>query len=580
MKKNVLALLLALAMAAMLLSGCGSQSAISPAASASEPEPAASETETAAVEPEETIAEAPAEAPEEPSAEEPEEEPEDAPDYRESMTYPLADGSVSFTILHAEPALGPMSGQMGMATYGDFDTIAAGTEYIGVTPEWQSLSAMSGETQFNLIVASGDYPDVFTSIDKYYTGSFAKALEDEVIVTIDPELMAENMPEYWNLLEDDPDLKQAVTVEDGDFLAWYSVFDKTIVNEGYFIRQDWCDILGMDVPTSIDELNDFAYGIQAELDLSSVLIMGEDLGTLAEAWGVGGTVSSGSGFAYHREGDKIVADITSDRYHDYVEQLHQWYVDRIVSQNFTELDTGNMAGDQERLLAANETAIVHTMVNSMDNLTNPNPDFAIAPMVVTVDGGNIHTGQGERQFDTCSISSQCDDDLYPYIYGWMNYWYTEEGAMACSYGVEGLDYEVNADGSIRYLPNITENDLGYPPMLYSRARCFSGASFGLMYQDRTVPFFSDAQTNAIDVWTSRTDNEEAVPNALSLTTEESEVVAQYATDLATYISEEIPKFVTGDRDLSTWDDFMQDVDGLHVDELTAVYQAAFDRYVN
>ena len=32
--------------------------------------------------------------------------------------------------------------------------------------------------------------------------------------------------------------------------------------------------------------------------------------------------------------------------------------------------------------------------------------------------------------------------------GWMNYWYTEEGAMAGSYGVEGKDYQVNADGSI------------------------------------------------------------------------------------------------------------------------------------
>jgi hypothetical protein len=51
------------------------------------------------------------------------------------LSYPISDGSVSFTILHAEPQLGPMSGQMDMSTYGDFETIAAATEYIGVTPE-------------------------------------------------------------------------------------------------------------------------------------------------------------------------------------------------------------------------------------------------------------------------------------------------------------------------------------------------------------------------------------------------------------------------------------------------------------
>ena len=199
-------------------------------------------------------------------------------------------------------------------------------------------------------------------------------------------------------------------------------------------------------------------------------------------------------------------------------------------------------------------------------------------MVVTVDGGNIHTGQGERQFDSCSISTQCDPDLIPYIMGWMNYWYTEEGAMAGCYGVEGLDYEQDADGTIRYLPNITENELGYPPMLYSRARCFSGACFGLMYQDRTVPFFTDAQTEAIATWTSRTDDLCAVPNTLSLNVAESEVVALYATDLATYISEEVPKFVTGDRDLAQWDSFVADCEGMHVDELLAAYQGAYDRY--
>jgi len=234
----------------------------------------------------------------------------------------------------------------------------------------------------------------------------------------------------------------------------------------------------------------------------------------------------------------------------------------------------------EAELAADRTVICKTLVNSWDNLItlNPDPDFELAPMVVTVDGGNIHTGRGERQFDSCSLSSTCDPELYPYILGWMNYWYTEEGAMLGSYGIQGVDYDYDENGDIYYLESITQNEYGYPPMLYSRARCFSGAAFGLMYQDRTVPFYTEVQTDCIDLWTSRTDDEAAVPMSLSLTTAESEIVAQYATDLATYISEEIPKYVTGDRDLATWGDFMSTVESMHVEELTAVYQAAYDRY--
>lgn len=570
MKKNLLCLLLALTMLLTLFAGCGT-------------EPASDTTSVAEVSVEKT-AEPTAQPAPEPAA--PDSATEDSAadaetaDFvpAEPLTYPLADGDVTFTILHSEPMLGPMSGQMNMSTYGDFETIAAGTEYIGVTPEWQSLSQMNGSEQFNLIAASGDYPDVWTAIDKYYAGGFQKAYEDEVIIKLD-DYLEQDMPEYWNQVHESPELLKAVTNDDGEFMAWYSIYDKTVVNQGYFIRKDWCDMVGKEIPTTIDQLNEILYAVKDQTGYETVLLLGEGLDTLAEAWRVNGTAASGSGFAYHREGDTLVADIPSENYRSYIEQLHQWYMDGIVSKNFSELDTSNMSGVMEKQLAGNLTGVVNTMVNSMDNLVNDDPNFELAPIVVTVDGENIHTGTGERQFDSSSISSQCDESLIPYILGWMNYWYTEEGPMAGSYGVEGLDYEKDADGTIRYLPNITENELGYPPMLFSRARCFSGAAFGLMYQDRTVPFFTEAQNNAIEVWTSRTDSEGAISNALCLSPEEGEIVSLYATDLATYVAEEVPKFVTGDRDFTQWDTFIETCEGMHLDELLAAYQGAYDRFV-
>lgn len=571
MKKRIPALLLAVAMLLGLLAGCGGQTSAEPSETSMVSEPEVEAASAVETEDEEEPQESLEESLEEGLV-------EDAFVPSEPLSYPLADGDVSFTILHAEPQLGPMSSSMPMTSYGDFDTIAAGTEYIGVTPEWQSLSQMTADTQFNLIIASGDFPDVICGVDKYYTGGFMKAYEEEVIIALD-DYIAEGMPTYWNLVHEDDTLLKAVTADNGSYMAWYSIYDKTIVNEGYFIRKDWCDLVGMEVPTSIDEMNDFVYAIQSKLDLETVLLMGEGLDTLASAWGIAATTASGSGFAYHREGDVLVADITSERYESYIRQLHQWYEDGIVSRNFTELDTSNMSGTLEAELAANRTAIASTMVNSMDNLKNDDPNFELVAMVCTQDGGNIHQGQGERQFDSCSISTACDEDLIPYIMGWMDYWYTEEGAMAGSYGVLGLDYQVNDDGSISYLENITENEYGYPPMLYSRARCFSGASFGLMYQDRTVPFYTEKQTAAIDTWTSRTDDLEAVPDSLGLNSEESDIVAQYATDLATYISMEVPKFVTGDRSFDDWDAFVEECEGMNVAELLEAYQNAYDRYM-
>lgn len=206
MKKNLLSLVLAWIMLLTLFAGCGETPAsdTSPA-----PEPSVTDAEPA------PAPEPPQESPEpEISAEDSAEAPADTLDLRPPLTYPLADGDVTFTFLHVEPQLGPMSGQMNMSSYGDFDTIAAGTEYIGVTPQWQSLSQMSGDTQFNLIIASGDYPDVIGAVEKYYVGGLIKAREDDVIIPLD-DYIGDNMPEYWNLVQEDEALRRAVTVDDG-----------------------------------------------------------------------------------------------------------------------------------------------------------------------------------------------------------------------------------------------------------------------------------------------------------------------------------------------------------------------------
>ena len=152
MKKRLFPCLLTVGMLLSLLAGCGE----TPASESSIADP---------VPPNEAPVSTPQQAPDLPSAAAPEDSQQESMQEAEAfvpsapLSYPLADGSVTFTILHPEPQLGPMSGSMPMTTYGDFETIAAGTEYIGVTPEWQSLSQMTADTQFNLIIAAGDYPD-------------------------------------------------------------------------------------------------------------------------------------------------------------------------------------------------------------------------------------------------------------------------------------------------------------------------------------------------------------------------------------------------------------------------------------
>ena len=67
---------------------------------------------------------------------------------------------------------------------------------------------------------------------------------------------------------------------------------------------------------------------------------------------------------------------------------------------------------------------------------------------------------------------------------------------------------------------------------------------------------------------------------LKFTSEENEVIAQYKTDLDTYVKERLSLWISGEEQLTddTWQKYIEQCKKLHVDELTKVYQKAVDRY--
>ena len=71
----------------------------------------------------------------------------------------------------------------------------------------------------------------------------------------------------------------------------------------------------------------------------------------------------------------------------------------------------------------------------------------------------------------------------------------------------------------------------------------------------------------------------AVPT-LSMTTEESDILSLYGTDITTYASEMLPKFIMGELSMDEWDAYVAELENMHIDEITEAYQNAYDRYLN
>ena len=103
----------------------------------------------------------------------------------------------------------------------------------------------------------------------------------------------------------------------------------------------------------------------------------------------------------------------------------------------------------------------------------------------------------------------------------------------------------------------------------------------LLSQDGRAISITSARISAkvfITNWNAGQDNKYAMPLGLSMTAEESDAVNSRITDIRTYVTENAGKFITGDRPLSDWDAFQEEIHRLGIDECIAAYQTAADRY--
>ena len=91
--------------------------------------------------------------------------------------------------------------------------------------------------------------------------------------------------------------------------------------------------------------------------------------------------------------------------------------------------------------------------------------------------------------------------------------------------------------------------------------------------------------NSYDIFESKIDWDtltDAYPSDyVSYTTEESEIIRRWSTDLNTYTEECTPKFITGIMNLEgDYDAYVERTLSFGYEELKEVYQAAYDRFIS
>ena len=349
MKKKLTAMLLVLAML-LALAACGGTTGSEAASSAA---PAANSAEQTAAPSEQPETSASAEVPATSQVETISAEPEQA--FNDTViTYPLSDGE-HLSIWCAKPGGPPIVRD----SWSELEIFQKAEEHLGVTMDWTEVDMFAMETQFNLMMAAGDYTDIISGVVQNYSTGVVGAYEDGVVMDI-ADLVYDNMPNYWNLVHADSEKEKYVTTEDGKELAIYVVNDQPLTERGLLIRSDWLDTVGMDTPETFDELEDVLTAFKNEYNCSDPLYVGDD--------------------------NKLVCSYMTDNYRDYVEMMSRWIKAGLVNGDMLLNSESVSMNDTQTYICNENTGAYHTSANQLSTYYtySSNKDFDVTPINVVV----------------------------------------------------------------------------------------------------------------------------------------------------------------------------------------------------
>ena len=585
MKKRI-ALLCVFSLLLGLLAGCASssQTPSQPAAEAASAEPAAEPSPPPIAEPAAAPepAQAPAVEPEaEQSASEPaEEESNSAPDAElaySTVAFPFTDEPVTLEYYLAAPNI-PAGG--GIDGYADMQVIQDLEAASGVHIYFNEISFAAYTTQFQLMCASGLYPDMMSNVQQYYSTGAVGAYEDEIIIPLN-DLLEENAPDFLRLIE-----SKGVTSElkddNGNILYFVQLLDSLAQKSGCVVRGDWLDALNMDVPETVSQMEDVLVAFKQTYDCQQPLYMtsSNSGANLAGAFGLSGDGTDGG---LMQVDGQITTVFVQEEYLDYIQLLHSWFEKGLFSQDYVSTDYDPFAQLEKTLLATNDVGVWSANLNDLpgyDGVAEEGFYLYAVPALVREPGDVLHFNTlSYVENSTVSISTLCQ---YPELAAnWSNYWYTDEGYLQYNYGVQDLTFTFDDAGEVEYTDMVYNNDLGFSGSQFLRLYCLAGQLPGYQAQRRTACFYNELQNQAWDIWTdSLGDSANTIPSGVTLTAEESTEYSNRISDIETYVSENIPKFILGMKPFEEWDEFIDNILASDIDRCVEIYQIALDRYNN
>ncbi|NLA52483.1 MAG: extracellular solute-binding protein, partial [Alcaligenaceae bacterium] len=417
-----------------------------------------------------------------------------------------------------------------------------------------------------------------------------------VVVNVS-EKYKDKMPNWFSILENNEDIRRAVTLDDGTSALFCHIeLDlKRGAYAGNFIRGDWLENVGMEVPTTVDELYEVLVAFRDQDPNKNgqpdKIPWVEDkgfaaIGVLAGSWGL------------------IYQDIQRDpndpnkitywplvndgaNFTDFITTLNKWYKEKLLDQEFASQDDSQ----REAKILSHQggfgfayTVHYNTWSSTLKETVPEAKMVGLKPLVGIAGkpyGTNhAHVRPAAPNEGNCITVQAEKDGVIDACLKFIDYLYSEEGSTLINWGIEGVSYTVEPDGTKKWTDAIT-NDPEF--RLQDKVFVYAIPTWGswpkIMDYDAwaSIELTTDEAKQAHEnYW--QADTGILVPPLL-LSQQEGERYSQIMTDVNTALSENFVKFVMGTRPLSEISRLPQEIKDMGIEEAMEIYQRAYDRYM-
>lgn len=484
-----------------------------------------------------------------------------------------------FAIMGGQSALSP--------GYDNNVVLNALQDEAGISIDWTTMSESLGE-QVNIRIAGNELPDAFMGVG-FSNYDISRYGDDGTFIDLTPYLTEEYMPNLAKILEENPDIRSAITMDDGYIYGLpagermgtggigaeedYSVY---LIPQFSMINKAWLDDLGLPVPTTLEELHTALKAFK-DNDMSAKYYSNAPGSTIPmstgfDQWCWGQNIFY-AGFGFTNWPNDVCNDLVlkndgtvefmcvTDQYRQAITYFHDWYAEGLMDvEMFSQSDT-------QLISKCSQGYVFLPILDGPDGTHN----------VTIRTGGGVGSGQ-------LTITKACKSPAN--LLKFFDRWYDPEIVMQLHYGPIGTYFTGQDENGVWLSISDEESREKYgkgsgelkgecevagPKLILSD---YYQTTFKM--EDRAI----ERLTDLYDFWMPYVDDTTTYPVDCVFTGRELDDIDWYKANFESAVSEQEGLWLkNGGPTDAEWNAYIEHLTKkCGMEKLLIVYQNAYDRY--